>query len=182
MCCYGKMVQIYCWVENTGYKITYIVSSQFYKKRNHLSTWRLYIYEECIVMTVLMYIGINMNAHILYIWKIVIIVTCVWWDCGWILCLKKFFLKGKQYLNNPNGKSFEAKDQAPRPVRGEGRVLAESPGHLGPGVTPAQTSVICGALEGAASSLNLGVGIWRSASNNPYLIQWGCEYEAEWHL
>ena len=38
MCCYGKMVQIYCWVENTGYKITYIVSSQFYKKRNHLST------------------------------------------------------------------------------------------------------------------------------------------------
>ena len=47
MCCYGKMVQIYSWVENTGYKITYIVSSQFCKKPNHLSTCRLYIYEEC---------------------------------------------------------------------------------------------------------------------------------------
>lgn len=74
MCCYGKMVQIYSWVENTGYKITYIVSSQFCKKPNHLSTCRLYIYEECIVMTVLMYIGINMSAHI---YMKVIIVTCV---------------------------------------------------------------------------------------------------------
>ena len=71
----------------------------------------------------------------------------------------KIFLKGKQYLNNTNGKSFKAKDQAPRPVSMEGRVLAKSPGHLGPGVTPGQTSFISGALEGAAGSLNLGVGI-----------------------
>ena len=77
----------------------------------------------------------------------------------WVNPVLKNFLKGKQYLNNTNGKSFEAKDQAPRPVSMEGRVLAKSPGHLEPGVTPGQTSFISGALEGAASSLNLGVGI-----------------------
>lgn len=71
----------------------------------------------------------------------------------------KFFLKGKQYLNNTNGKYFEAKDQAARPVSMEGHVLAESPGHLEPGVTLGQTSFICGALEMAASSLKLGAGI-----------------------
>lgn len=43
MCCYGKMFQIYCWVENAGYKITCIVSFQFCKKQNHLSTTVIYI-------------------------------------------------------------------------------------------------------------------------------------------
>ena len=97
MCCYGKMVQIYCWVGNTGYKITYRVSSQFCKKPNHLSTCRLYIYEECIVMTILMYIGINMNAHILYMKDSnnhYLRVMGLWVNP----VLKKIFFKGKAVL------------------------------------------------------------------------------------
>lgn len=72
--------------------------------------------------------------------------------------LKKIFLRESNYLNNANGKSLEAKaSQAVRPVRVEGRMVAKSQGHLGPGVTPAQTCFICGAQAGDVSSLNLGV-------------------------